>query len=45
MNNMEKESQRHEDGPEVDIHLESLRATLKKVLNWKKLSHDGIHGF
>ena len=30
MNNMEKELQRPEKNPKVKIHLDSLRATLKK---------------
>ena len=34
-----------EDGSEVDIHLTSLRATLKKIPNWKTPYNDGIRGF
>ena len=29
--------------PKVDIHLESLRAILKKVPNWKTPDLDSIH--
>ena len=42
---MEKESQGLKENPVVEIHMESLRATLKKVPNWKTPGHDGIHGF
>ena len=45
MNNMEKELQGLEESPKMKIHLNSLRATLKKVPNWKTLGHDGIHAF
>ena len=33
INNLKKELQRHKDKYEADIHLKSLRATLKKVPN------------
>ena len=33
-----------EEGLKAKIHHESLRATLKKVPNWKTPGHDGIHG-
>ena len=39
---MKKELQ---EGPEVDIHLESLRATIKKVPSWKTPGQYSIHGF
>ena len=42
---MEKELQGLEERPEMDIHLKSLKATLKKAPNWKILGHYGIHGF
>ena len=45
ISNMKKELQELEENPEVIIHLELLRAALKKVLNWKTPVHDGIHGF
>ena len=45
INNMKKELQSLEESPEADINLNKLRATPKKVLNWKIPSHDGIHGF
>ena len=43
--NMEKELQALEKGSKAKILLDSLRATLKKVPNWKKPGHEGIHGF
>ena len=43
--NMGKELERLEEGLIMKIHLDLLRATLKKVPSWKTPSHDGIHGF
>ena len=40
--NMEKELKRMEEGPKAKIHLDLLRATHPKVLNWKTPGHDGI---
>ena len=34
-----------DESSEIDIYNGSLRATLKKVLNWKTPGHDGIHRF
>ena len=34
-----------EKEPEAEIHLESLRGTLKKIVNWKAPGLNGIHGF
>ena len=31
------------EGSEADMDLESLRATLQKVMNWKAPSHESIH--
>ena len=45
INNMGKELQCLDEGPEGDIYLESLRTTLKKVPNWKIPGPDGIRGF
>ena len=42
---MDKELQEVEEGLKVKIQIDSLRVTLKKVLNWKTPIHDGIHGF
>ena len=29
----------------MDIHIDLLKKTLKRISNWKELGHDGIHGF
>ena len=42
---MGKEIERLEEEPKAKINIDSLRATLKKVPNWKMLGHDGIHGY
>ena len=34
-----------EEGPQVSIHPDGLKATLKKIANWKNPGLDGIHGF
>ena len=34
-----------EIGPNAKIHLNSLRATLQKVPNWKMPGHDGIYQY
>ena len=44
-NNMIKVLQGFVEGLQTDIHLESYRATLKKVPNWKTPDHHSIHGF
>ena len=45
INHMGKELQELKEGLEADIHLGSLRASLKKVPNRKTPGHDGIRGF
>ena len=40
---MGKEFKGLEDRPKA--RLNSLRATVKKVPNWKTPGHDGIHGY
>ena len=42
---MKKESEELDEGPGACIDLDSRRATLKKIRNWKMPDHDGIHGF
>ena len=45
---MDKQHEKREDleeRPKAKIHLDSLRATLKKVPNWKTPGHDGIQGY
>ena len=34
-----------EEGPKVEIHLDALKVTLKKIPNWKTPGLDDIHGF
>ena len=41
---MRKELEGLKETLKVKIHIDSLRATLKKVPNWKMLGHDGMHG-
>ena len=45
INNMEKELQGLEKGHNAKIYLNSLRATFKKVPNWKTPGHDVIYGY
>ena len=40
-----KELQVLEEEPKVKIRVDSLRAKLKKVPNWKTPGHDGIHDY
>ena len=42
---MGKESQEFKKVLEMIMNMESHRAILKKVPNWKAPRHDGIHGF
>ena len=34
-----------EEGPKMEIHVDLLKTTLKRISNWKVSGHDGIHGF
>ena len=34
-----------EEGPKADIHIDLLKKSQKKILNWKTPGHDGLHGF
>ena len=45
INDMTRELEGLEEGPQAEIHIEQLKKTLKKISNWKKPGHDGIHGF
>ena len=45
INNMTRELETLEEGPKVEILIELLKKTLKKISNWKTPGHDGIHGF
>ena len=42
---MDKELLILEERSKVKIHLDSIRATFKKVPNWKIPGYDDIHGF
>ena len=42
---MKKELEELREGPEENVHMDSLRVTLKKIPNWKMPDNDSIHGF
>ena len=42
---MKKELQGLENNTEMNIHLNSISLTLKKVINLKTPNYDGIHEF
>ena len=42
---METELQMPEEGPQVNIHPDWHKATLKMIPNWKTPGLDGIHEF
>ena len=42
---MGKELEGLAESPKVEIYLESLRTTLKRVTNWKTLGQQSRHGF
>ena len=42
---METKLQMLEEGPQGNIHRDGLKATLKKIANWKPPALDGIHRF
>ena len=45
INRMKKELPKLEEDLEPEIYLESFRATLKKILNWKTPGNEDKHGF
>ena len=45
INNITRELDGHEVGPKMEIQVDLLKTTLKRILNWKAPGHDGIHGF
>ena len=45
INNITRDLDGLEEGPEMEIHVDLLRTTLKRISNWKAPGHDGIHGF
>ena len=45
INNITRELDGLEEGPKMEIHVDLLKITLKRISNWKAPGHDGIHGF
>ena len=45
INNNTRELDGLEEGPKMEIHVDLLKTTLKRISNWKAPGHDGIHGF
>ena len=45
INDMTRELEGLEEGLKVEIHIELLKKTQKKISNWKTPGHNGIHGF
>ena len=45
INNIISELDGLEEGPKMEIHVDLLKTTLKRISNWKAPGHDGIHGF
>ena len=45
LNNMTRELEGREQGPKAEKHTDLLKTILKKISNWKKPCHDGIHSF
>ena len=45
INNITRKLERLEEGSKAEIHTDLLKATLKKISNWKTPGHDGIHSF
>ena len=45
INNITRELDGLEEGPEMEIRVDLLKPTLKRISNWKTPGHDGIHGF
>ena len=42
---MTRELKGLEEGTKVEIHIDLIKTTLKKISNWKTPGHDGMHGF
>ena len=45
INNRETELRMFEEGTQMNIHPDGLKAKLKKMANWKAPGLDGMHGF
>ena len=42
---MKTELRMYEEGPQMKVHPDGLKAILKKIANWKTAGLDGLHGF
>ena len=45
INNITRELEGLEKGPKMEIHVDLLKTTLKRISNWKASGQDIIHGF
>ena len=45
INNITRELDGLEEGPKIEIHVDLLKTTPKRISNWKASGRDGIHGF
>ena len=45
INNIIRKLDGLEEGPKIEIHIDLLKTTLKRISKWKTPAHDGIHGF
>ena len=45
INNTTRELEGLEEVPKMEIHIDLLKTTLKRISNWTVPGHDGIHGF
>ena len=45
INNITRELEGLEEGPETEILVDLLKTTLKRISNCETPGHDGIHGF
>ena len=45
INNITRELEGLKEGSKMEIHVDLLKTTLKRISNWKTLGHDGIHSF
>ena len=45
INNITRELEGLEEGSKMEIHIDLLKTTPKRISNWKMPGHDGIHGF
>ena len=45
INNITRELDGIKEGPKMEIHVDLLKTTLKRISNMKAPDHDGLHGF